>query len=120
VASFLPDKETTSVKTVNTQAPGSGMPPSSTSVDRRRVLPTDPEGDNDRRARDAGTALEGFGEVTSTDDQDAVADLVTNVMHWCDRNGVAFCSELKRAWRSYDEETECPGTFFHGRRPDRR
>jgi hypothetical protein len=49
------------------------------------ALPADPEGMNDRRAEWALTALLAFRYVTGTDWSDAVADLLCDLMHFCDR-----------------------------------
>ncbi|WP_321820884.1 MULTISPECIES: hypothetical protein [unclassified Burkholderia] len=72
------------------------------------LLPADPEGMNDDRAVWAGAALETFRNVTRCDQQDVVSDLVANLMHYCDRNGMLFEDELVRARKNYAEETSGP------------
>jgi hypothetical protein len=67
--------------------------------------PPDPEGQNNERARWAEAALIKFMEVTLTDAPDAVADLLCDLMHWCDRHKVCFSHELDRAEDSYEDET---------------
>lgn len=68
-------------------------------------LPPDPERMNAHRAQWAATALDTFVSVTGTEQEDAVSDLLTNLMHYCDRNRLDFNAELARAQTSYIEET---------------
>jgi len=71
-------------------------------------LPPDPEGRNDERAAWAKTALEAFMAETRTDDGDAIADLLADLMHLCDRQPARFGgfeAELERARMHYAEET---------------
>ena len=68
-------------------------------------LPPDPERMNDQRAERAAAALQIFQTVTGTDPEDALCDLLADLMHWCDRNGCAFSNELRRARFHYEEET---------------
>lgn len=70
-----------------------------------QLLPPDPEGMNDDRAGWAGAALKAFRDVTHCDHEDAVSDLLANLMHHCDRSGLSFEEELERARRNYAEET---------------
>lgn len=76
----------------------------STSATKRR-LPPDPEGLNDQRAGWAGNALNTFIGDTGTDVEDCVCDLICDLRHWCDRNGLDFERELARGWESYEQET---------------
>jgi hypothetical protein len=69
-------------------------------------IPPDPEEMNDLRAHWAGSALRDFRENTGTDLEDAVSDLLTDLMHWCDRHGQDFEHELRRACLHYEAETE--------------
>lgn len=69
------------------------------------TLPPDPEGMNDTRAAWADTAIRAFQEATGTDD-DALGDLLTDLMHWSDRNNYDFESALCRATGHYEAETE--------------
>jgi len=70
------------------------------------TLPPDPEQMNDERSDWAATALDKFRQVTGTDEGDALADLLVDLMHWCDRHPeYHFASELARAERHYAEET---------------
>ena len=68
-------------------------------------LPPDPEKMNDRRAQSAGEALKAFMLNTGTDEEDALADLLTNLRHWADRSAYDFENEQARADRNYAEET---------------
>ena len=70
-------------------------------------LPADPEGMNDARSDWADSALEAFQGRTGTEPEDAVADLLCDLMHWCDRNSdEGFDVALTRARVAYDAETE--------------
>jgi hypothetical protein len=68
-------------------------------------LPPDPEGMNDKRAAWAGAALATFITQTGTDEEDAVGDLLGDLMHWCDRNNYDFEAALTRARGHYEAET---------------
>ena len=70
-----------------------------------RNLPPDPENKNDARAAWAGKALATFIQETSTDKEDALGDLLTDLMHWCDRNNYEFNAALDRARGHYGAET---------------
>lgn len=59
---------------------------------------------NGRRADWAEDALVHFMFTTGTDGGDAIADLICNIQHWCDRNGVNFDHELYRAQDMYADE----------------
>lgn len=66
----------------------------------------DPEGMNDDRASWAGVALEAFMGQTGTDKEDALSDLLCDLMHYCDRNAEGFEAALERARVHYDAETQ--------------
>ena len=70
-----------------------------------RKLPPDPEGKNDKRAAWAGAALATFITQTGTDEENAVGDLLGDLMHWCDRNNYDFEAALARARWHYKAET---------------
>lgn len=75
------------------------------------TLPPDPDGMNDTRAAWAATVLVEFQKATRTDREDALADLLTDLLHWCDRTGLDFDTELARGRGNYQEETaETRGT----------
>jgi hypothetical protein len=70
-------------------------------------IPPDPENMNDMRASWANTAIEVFQSETGTDDCDALADLLVDLMHLCDRDGrfEEFDVALDKARRGYKDET---------------
>ena len=68
-------------------------------------LPPDPEEMNDNRAAWAATAILSFQQETGTDDENALTDLLCDLMHWADRNGEDFENELCRARMHYEAET---------------
>lgn len=70
----------------------------------------DPDGLNDDRAEWAQAALDAFADVTDMDiacedGETVLGDLLTDLMHWCDRNGVDFQKKLAGAALNYKEET---------------
>ena len=69
-------------------------------------LPPDTDGQNDDRAKWAATAIVAFMTETGTDRQDALADLLADLRHWADRNGVEWRTELRRGMAHYEAETE--------------
>jgi hypothetical protein len=75
-------------------------------VTHSKTLPPDPEGMNEDRSRWAEAAIHEFQRQTGADLEDSVSDLLADLMHWCDRNGIDFDTETDRARRHYDEETE--------------
>jgi hypothetical protein len=70
-----------------------------------QALPPDPEERNENRARSADAVLEMFQWQTDADIEDALSDLLANLMHWCDRFGQDFQKEFRRAQNHYREET---------------
>ncbi len=72
---------------------------------KKKKLPPDPEGQNDDREDWANTALRTFMKTTGADREDALCDLLCDLMHWCDRNGQDFDRELARARNHYRDET---------------
>ena len=73
-------------------------------------LSPDPQRLNARRARRAAAALAAYRRRTGADPEDAVSDLLTDLMHWCDRLGLAFPEALGRARSHYAAETAQPAT----------
>lgn len=69
--------------------------------------PPDPEEMNDDRASWAGYALKTFQDVTGADGEDALSDLLCDLMHLCDRRPDLgnFDAMLERARANYKEET---------------
>ena len=70
-----------------------------------RTLPPDPENMNDDRARWAQAALRAFRKATGADAEEALGDLLTDLMHWSDRNNFDFDAAMDRARMHYDAET---------------
>ena len=68
-------------------------------------LPPDPEGMNETRAGWADDCIAHFMGSTGAELGDALSDLLCNLMHWCDRNGLQFENELERAAKHYAQET---------------
>ena len=71
-----------------------------------KALPPDPEQKNDQRANWAHSVLLEFRGLTGADAEDAVSDLLADLLHWCDRHGQDFDTELRRARNHYDFETD--------------
>lgn len=70
-----------------------------------RKLPPDPERLNTRRAEWAESALHAFMHTTGTESDNAVSDLLCDLMHFADRDSESFAQSLRRARRHYAEET---------------
>lgn len=68
-------------------------------------LPPDPEGMNERRTAWAGLAIAAFTTATGTDEENALGDLLGDLMHWADRNNYDFDAALDRARMHYEAET---------------
>jgi hypothetical protein len=75
-----------------------------------RHLPS--EGQNDDRGQSAQAAIRHFQIITGCDWDDAIADLLADLMHLCDRETredgetpLDFTAELKRARQHYAAET---------------
>ena len=71
----------------------------------KKTLPPDPERLNGNRTRWAETALLAFRRETGSDTEDAVADLLCDLMHLADRRAWNFDIELERAQAHYETET---------------
>lgn len=72
------------------------------------ALPADPDGMNQWRSASAEEALLDFMETTGTDAEDAICDLLCNMLHLCDRmRGTYgdFDRQLSRAREHYTAET---------------
>lgn len=70
-----------------------------------RKPPPDPEGMNDKRAAWAGASLRTFIDQTGADEEDALGDLLGDLMHWSDRYNYDFDAALDRARFHYEAET---------------
>jgi hypothetical protein len=71
----------------------------------RKLPPPDPDNMNNDRAEWAAAALRHFQCTTGTDYEDALADLLGDLMHWCDRDNFDFEAALFRARGHYRAET---------------
>jgi hypothetical protein len=65
--------------------------------------------ENDKRAETARDCLDLFMKQTGCDPESALADLLANLAHWCDRNDTDFESELRKAASHYADETDGRG-----------
>lgn len=65
----------------------------------------DPDGCNQGRAARGTVALAAYAKATGTDDEDVLADLLCDLMHWADNHDIEFEDELARAFRNHTEET---------------
>jgi len=74
-----------------------------------KTLPPDPDGQNDDRAKWARHALLSFQGLVGTEDEDAISDLLCDIMHLCDREmdgyETDFEAALDRARGHYTGET---------------
>ena len=88
-----------------------------TAYPHEKQLPPDPDGMNDDRASWAEIALHAFQAATGTDREDAVSDLICDLMHLCDRDGELgdFDAQVERARGHYEAETlgENPAALIH-------
>lgn len=64
------------------------------------------------RAEWAAAALRHFQCATGTDHGEALADLLCDLRHWCNREQISFDSALARAKEHYDTETSYMATFY--------
>lgn len=76
----------------------------------RLLLPPDIDGMNDERAEWAEAAVAAFAEATNMrdageDDATVLADLLADLLHWCDRRRVDFDAALQRGRGNYGAET---------------
>lgn len=76
-----------------------------TIVGTARPLPPDPEKMNDDRTEWAAAALRQFQRATGCDYEDSLGDLLSDLMHWSDRNNFDFEAALCRARAHYEAET---------------
>ena len=71
----------------------------------RMPFPANPEDMNDDRSESAAEALSAFQRVTGPKDEDALGDLLCDLMHRCDRDCCEFDASLSRARMHYKAET---------------
>jgi hypothetical protein len=77
----------------------------------KNKFPPDPEKTNTSRAAWAGAALRHFRCITGADHEDALGDLLCDLMHWSDRNNYDFDLALSRAHGHYEAETSAPPVY---------
>lgn len=80
-------------------------------------LPPDPddvedEDMNGKRSEWAKAAVIAFVEATGSDLEDAVADLIADLGHFCDRHGMKLANEIGRGEEMYRFETQNQGEQF--------
>ena len=68
-------------------------------------MPPHPDGKNAARAEWAHRAVLTFEGATGADREDALCDLLSDLMHWCNVYGQDFDRELRRAREHYAAET---------------
>ena len=68
-------------------------------------LPQAPDRLTAHRALWAAAVLAELRRQTGADLEDAVSDLLADLMHWCDRFDQSFAEELHRARNRYETET---------------
>jgi hypothetical protein len=73
--------------------------------------PPDPDGLNELRSDMAFEAVALFMAITGTDAEDAVADLLSDLRHLCDRHGRDFAVEDRRGYAHYVDETHGQGQW---------
>ncbi|MBI1347071.1 hypothetical protein GC163_12365 [bacterium] len=88
-----------------TQCPECGFTGKLKGFRKRNRLPPDPDNMNSSRADWAAVALRAFMERTGADQEDALGDLLGDLMHWADRNNFDFDMALDRARWHYEAET---------------
>jgi hypothetical protein len=67
--------------------------------------PPDPHGMNGPRAARAARGVSALAIASGADQKDALAQQLADIMHWCDRSGVAFRDALAWAEDYYATET---------------
>lgn len=61
---------------------------------------------NENRADWADSALAAFAIITRCDTEDALPDLLCNLMHYAGQNGIDFNAMLQRARSNFEAEIE--------------
>jgi hypothetical protein len=81
-----------------------------------RLLPLDPDNQNHDRAEWARAGVEAMADQTGVlragdGMEEAIHDLLGNLMHLCDREGIDFNNVLIDARECYAEETDGTGPW---------
>ena len=63
---------------------------------------------NEQRSELADRTLRVFMQYSGCDGETALTDLLADLMHWCDEQGLDFETELNRADEHYTHEIEHP------------
>lgn len=74
----------------------------------------DPDDANPRRVGWAASTLHHFQGLTNTDNEDVIADLLCDLMHYCDDTKQNFTRQLVRARGMYHDETYVQGSGVEG------
>jgi len=79
-------------------------------IDQSQItIPThggnDPDDMNDKRAQWGLNAINGIMRDTGTDREDALSDLLADLMHAAHHHGEDFAEELRRACFHFQDET---------------
>lgn len=73
------------------------------------LIPThggkDPDGMNDIRTECGGHDIKSIMDETGTELDNALPDILANLMHWASANNVDFTAELVRAGTNFKTET---------------
>lgn len=67
--------------------------------------------DNQRRAARASIALAAYRTATRTHPDDALCDLLADLMHWASQNGFDFMADYDMARCHFDAELLKPDSF---------
>lgn len=59
----------------------------------------------ERSIEHAEDIIYAYRQATRDEEEDALADLLADLMHWADAHGVVFAKELQRAYSYSDDET---------------
>ncbi|MBU2582731.1 MAG: hypothetical protein KJ622_13545 [Alphaproteobacteria bacterium] len=67
--------------------------------------------DNQRRAARASIALAAYRTATGTEPDDALCDLLADLMHWANQHGFDFAGDYDMARCHFDAEVLEPDSF---------
>lgn len=81
-----------------------------TKTKKKTVLPPDPEGLNNDRATWGGYAILMHAHLSNATKAEAPADLICNILHWCDRNRRDYEEVLMQGLSYYTRDTDTEPT----------
>ena len=84
---------------------GAHLPPGDPDYDESEEI-------NERRSGWAEEAIVAFVEATGSDLEDAIADLIGDLGHFCDRHKMNMQAQVERGREFYDFETQGEGKAF--------